>query len=163
MWQEGYKKWHTAWGLFCAIYFLFIHTGVLSLNSILSTYMFEKSRLSSWLLCNIYKNSKTQHVLISRNSYNKDFTFLWSRIEGQRRSGLWKTRSTFQRSEGQHVNGGKTELIKNKEGGVCRRCFYLRQQWQICNKGNFMNVNNPAVCRPSFTTQFPMFQKALHI
>lgn len=34
-------------GTFCAIYFLFIHTGVLFLNSILSTYMFEKSRLSS--------------------------------------------------------------------------------------------------------------------
>ena len=34
-------------GAFCAIYFLFIHTGDLLLNSILSTYMFEKSRLSS--------------------------------------------------------------------------------------------------------------------
>lgn len=49
-----------------------------------------------------------------------------------------------------------------KKGGVmesCRRCFYLRQQWQICNKGNFMNVNNPALCRPSSTTQFQCFKR----
>lgn len=129
---------HSLWA-FCAIYFLFIHTGVLFFNSILSIYTFEKSRLSSWLLCNknIYKNSKTQHVLISRNSYNKDFTSLEL---NQRSENLVHEKTfpnwPFRDQKVIHVGRVEKQWINEKSKG-------WSEGWQKCNKGNFMNVNNP--------------------